>query len=241
MKRVLLGVALCGAMLLAACGGGDGPEPLSREQADQLAEVLVRNHDGGVANIRVSTVNAQGAGGITLVGQTDWAKGTGHVRVLPARPNGVVDAYWDSTSVWEFRPDVAAQLAGSPDAVVYVRRPRDPARRRLDQVIDVIDGLSATTPDNARIIRAAPGSAFLRNDELNGRKVEVLRFGKRSVYWMPPSGLMARFEGSNERGNQPVVVDVAGRSTSAKVDLPPRWVPIERVADLYGQLAPSSP
>ncbi|MFM7068810.1 MAG: hypothetical protein ACKOYM_05045, partial [Actinomycetes bacterium] len=221
--------------------GKDGPEPLSHSQADQLAEVRVRNHDGGVAESRVSTVNAPGQGGMTLVGQTDWAKGTGHVRVFPARPNGVVDAFWDQTSVWEFRPDLAAQLGGSPDAIVYVRRPRDSARRRLDQVLDVVDGLSATTPDNARIIRATPGSAFLRSDSIGGKQVEVLRFGERSIYWMQSSGLMARFEGSNERGNQPVVVDVAKRDEGSKVDLPPRWVPVERVADQYQQMAPSSP
>ena len=49
---------------------------------------------------------------------------------------------------------------------------------------------------------------FLRDDALRGVDVQVLRYGKRNVFWIAEdTGLLLRFEGSNELGNQPILID----------------------------------
>jgi hypothetical protein len=121
-----------------------------------------------------------------------------------------------------------------------VVRPPD-MNRRLDQVIAVIMGLASRRADNAALIAQEPGSAFLRDDTLRDVPVVVLRYGTRNIYWLDAAtGDMLRFEGTNQQGNLPTLVDLLELGETS-VELPPESarVPVDLVREEYEALAPS--
>jgi hypothetical protein len=153
--------------------------------------------------------------------------------------------FWNDRLIGERRPDLDPLVAGglADNEVPLLSRPPDVTNRRLDQVVAVVTGLAATQRDNAQLIAQTPGSAFIRNDVLRGRDVEVLRYGQRSIYWLDAAtGEMLRFEGTDSSGRYPVVVDLYQRGPR-RIDLPPgsALIDVASIADAYVALAPTSP
>ena len=216
MLRKCLGLLV--VIGLVACGGESTstPKPLTREQANAMADLLYRNYESGGADFSLSTPAGPTGGTVTLAGEVDWLNHRGHAMVMSSIPGPapVTEVWWNERNVFERRPALDEQVRASGLAVssAVIGRPVDTEHRRIDQLIAIVVGLSATQRDNAELIVQAEGSAFVRADTLRDVDVEVLRYGQRTLYWVDMStGEMVRFEGSDESGQYGVVVDIVAR------------------------------
>lgn len=233
--------------LLAGCGNdlSRSERPLDSEEASILAEVLWRNHESGGARFKLAARAGVDGGTISLEGAIDWTNHGGQAIVSGGSgTHPVTQVWWSQDTVGERRPSLDAEVSlVEPGATnpVLVRRP-DTATRRLDQLIAIVTGLSAKTPENAQLILQLPGSAFLREDVLRGRAALVLRYGRRSVFWLDKeSRAMLRFEGSDTTGRFPVVVDFLAFGPQALV--PPMSADLLDLETLDGlaDVIPASP
>ena len=184
--------------------------PLAQDEASRLAETMFLNHREGTANFEVSTLEEPGGRRLGMSGTVDWTARSGAANVLvEGRAGNLVAVAWGSNTVAEKRPinDGLLEGLGMPPGS-WISRPID-TRRRVDQVIGMVMGLASKRPENAVLIQQKPGSMFLRNDTLRGSPVEVVRYGERSIFWIDKgTGMMLRFEGNNEPGTLPVIVDL---------------------------------
>ncbi|MFN5602302.1 MAG: hypothetical protein ACK48T_09310, partial [Acidimicrobiaceae bacterium] len=136
---------------------------------------------------------------------------------------------------------VMAQVLPTVNSPVLVRKP-DAVKRRLDQILAIVTGLSSQTPDNAQLLLQMEGSAFIRTDELRNRQAIVLRYGKRTVFWLDKeTKTLLRFEGNNSTNQYPVVVDFL--DFGRKVVQGPQASSLVNIANYGDQLAlvPLSP
>ncbi len=199
-------------MLLASCGLSEQKStsrPLTQQEAADLAQSVNLNYLKGGATFTISTVIAPGQGALQLSGSIDWKNHIGNARVSTALQNStLVGVAWSTNAIAESRPAFEEQLSkfGGIAPHFIIRKPN--MNRRIDQVVAVVMGLAAEQPENSQLILQKPGSVFLREDELRDKAVRVLRYGERNVFWIAKeSGLLLRFEGSNDLGNQPIVID----------------------------------
>ena len=51
-------------------------------------------------------------------------------------------------------------------------------------LLAVLTGLAAKNPENSQLILQTEGSSYIRNDVLRDQPVVLLRYGKRSIYWI---------------------------------------------------------
>ncbi len=105
-------------------------------------------------------------------------------------------------------------------------------------MIAIISALAPVQPENALLIQQTEGSGFLRDDQLRGESVEVLRYGTRNLYWLAvDDGRLLRFEGNAASGTAPTTVDLLSREP-VTVSGPPMesvvWV--DDVAEMYQAL-----
>ncbi|HNJ96784.1 MAG TPA: hypothetical protein PLV13_01565 [Ilumatobacteraceae bacterium] len=241
-RHVLRCLALTGLALMGACSddGDTSPTtaPLTLDQATDIATALSDNLADGGAVFQMSTPSdLPGGGTIQLSGVVDWEHHMGHALVVGAGSEAnVVEVYWNEQAMLERRSDMGVLVAVAGPGVDYVLRPPD-LNRRLDQLIGIIAGLAGTQPDNPLLVQQEAGSAYLRDDELRGVKVQVLRFGERSVFWLDADGNMLRFEGVNEAGNAPVIFDVLERGPQT-ITAPPEQsvVDVAQVADVWAAI-----
>jgi hypothetical protein len=249
LKRFSL--LLCAVMLpvwvLSACNSQEISQerPLSPEEASVLAEVLSRNYEAGGASFSLSARAGIEGGTITMQGDIDWVNHQGGARVLGGSlPHPVTEVWWSAEIVGERRPslevEILNQLPGVSNPILV--RPPDSSRRRLDQLLAIVTGLVAKTPENSQLILQTEGSAFLRNDVLREKPVVVLRYGKRSIFWLDAeSKSLMRFEGNDSSSQFPVVIDF--------LQLGPRTLSLPQGAQIVNlpdyvellEMVPSSP
>lgn len=230
--------------VVAACGGGDdtSPQPLSADQAARLAQAGFNNLLAGGADFEATSAMLSDAGNRTVLlsGVIDWQRHAGRAMVSISGPDdGITEVYWTEDAVYERWPesDATVSATGGPARPWIVRAPQ-PQTRQLDRLLGIILGLALEQPENALLIQQREGSAFVREDELRSRPVEVLRFGTRSSYWLAlDDASMLRFEGNSSVGTSPTVVDFLRFGTIA-VEPPPDGdvVPVESLSGLYAAL-----
>lgn len=212
MRRILrCALAL---VVLSACGGSapeHGERPLTSSEAARLAEVQYRNYSTLGADFSVSAAFLGFGETLSMAGSVDWRNHTGRATVsAQGKDAGVVEVIWTKELVLEARPAVSRILesTGRPGVKYVVRRP-DIERRLLDRAVAMVMALASAERENAVLIRQKEGSVFMRNDELRGRKVEVLRYGRITRYWLDVETQdLLRFEGDSSSGTAPVVVDL---------------------------------
>lgn len=232
---------------IAACGGNavSQERPLTSDEASFLAEVLSRNYEAGGASFRLSAPAGMEGGTITIEGDIDWVNHQGGARVLGgAKPHPVAQVWWNQKTVGERRPTLDREiLTRFPEMKnPILARPPDTSKRRLDQLLAIITGLVSKTPENSQLILQTEGSAFVRKDVLRERGVLVVRYGKRTTFWLDEeSKELLRFEGSDSTSQFPVVIDffqLGQRNLSL-----PRDVQVVNLPDHAELLAmvPSSP
>lgn len=237
---------LVAASAIVSCGGESATEkPLTEAQVQLIANAFYRNHTAGGIVFALSTPSTTGNGTIAIEGVVDFVKVAGRARVVGgAAPHPVTGVIWGGQSVLEYRPTLRPSLdsLGFPDAQ-YVARQIDMKARRLDVLLSSIMGMGADQPENAVLVRQREGSAFLRNDELRGTKVEVLRYGDRLIFWVDPvTGDVLRFEGTNTARTFPIVIDFLGKGPQT-VEMPfaAQVVEADKLGTAFVDLAPQSP
>jgi hypothetical protein len=223
LAGVMTGVLLAGC---AAAPGADdaGPVPLTLDQASRLAEVLSRNREAGGATFVATALDASNGATVVMEGTVDWTLGHGVATVAGLRDadGEVTGVAWTRDGVAERRPDRMEELArmGLDPVATHWLRAVDPAAHTVDRLIGIVLGLATERPDNAQLVLQKPDAGFVRDDELRGVAVEVLRYSDRTVLWIDPAtGALLRFEGNDSRGAAPVVVDLIERGP-VSVELP---------------------
>jgi len=229
--RVLLAPLL--GLVLISCGSSEPKtteRPLTLDEASLLAQVTFNNYDAGGATFEVNTVTEPGGPHLHLMGVMDWRTHTGTAEVSTSIPATTLkNVWWRDDGVLELRPQLkdAISSISSVEYPVLLRRPDK--SRRLDQILAIITGLASEQAENAQLVLQKEGSVYLRQDVLRGKQVDVMRYGKQSIFWVDTEtqkGL--RFEGINQLGNQPIVIDFMQHGPQA-IRLPPleSWVDME--------------
>ncbi len=200
-------------LFCAACGGAksESERPLTLDEASLLADVLWRNHESGGAHYRLVARSGTVSGDIAIEGDIDWIKHLGYGKVSGGtQPNPVVEVWWDANSVAEWRPsleDEVREILPNAQNPVLLRKP-DQVKRRLDQLLAIIVGLSGTMPENAQLILQKADTSFMRTDVLRNKPALVFRFGKKSIYWIDKEEkTLLRFEGNSSTGQFPIIID----------------------------------
>jgi len=199
--------------VVSSCGDtkSEAERPLKSDEASTLADVLWRNHEVGGAHFRLVAKSGSAEGDIAIEGDIDWVKHLGYGRVAGgSQPHPVNEVWWDAKSVAEWRPSLEDEVRRLIPTAVNPVLLRDPEQetRRLDQLLAIIVGLSASVPENAQLILQKADTSFLRTDVLRNRSVLVFRYGKKTIYWIDEKEkTLLRFEGNNATGQYPIIID----------------------------------
>jgi hypothetical protein len=245
VRTIASWVLIFAASALASCGGTNGPaepKPLTPQQSERLSQAGYTNYLAKGAEFEANSafLVPGGTESLTMAGTIDWENHRGRALVRgEGKDAGITEVYWEEKFILERRPGldtVISSMGGPPTA--WIARTPDPAARQLDRLVGLIVGMATEQPDNAVLIQQKEDAAFLRDDELRGTKVEVLRYSNRNIYWLDASdGSMLRFEGNSVGGNAPVVIDVLSRK-----DVDPARpnaddvVPAEQISEIYSGL-----
>ncbi len=239
--RSAIGVALSVVTLAAACGdgGGDGdagPVPLSVDQQNRLAGVLVDNLESGGAAF-VASVRTPAGDTITLTGEVDWADHVGRADVVATGPEReLVEVVWTIDTILERRPALsAAVLEDTGVAADHIARAPAPATRSVDRAVALIAALAGERRDNPLLIGATEGSAYLGTAVVGGRDVEILRYGQENRYSLDvETGQLLRFEQPPTADRDTIVIDFTDRGERS-IALPPpeRVVAAAALGDRY--------
>lgn len=206
------------------------PRPLDSENASILAEVLFKNYEVGGARFEVSSSYVATNETLQLSGEVDWKNHRGHAVVhATGGESSISEIYWGDGGILERIPNLNQLLlqAGHRNMNFVVREPNF-EQRQIDQAIQVVAQLAMEQRENPLLMQQKTGSAFLRTDVLRGRKVDVMRYGTRNIYWIDHgTGQLLRFEGNSESGTAPRIVDIVelrrvdipGPMTSEVIDL----------------------
>lgn len=222
MKKVMSMV--CAVALLGACSSEqeDSSRPLSRQDAELLAQVLFRNYEAKGARFEINTRSFTGAGTVSMLGIVDWENHTGLAMVYGYGTGAdTVEAIaWTSDAIAERRPGWATQLEGKDPESFFVREVSI-ENQQLDRLVAVLVALAGTTPENPQLILQNEGAEFVRMDTLRGRQVTLLRYSAKNLYWIDSdTGQMLRMEALDSSGNWPIVVDILDTGPQT-IPLPP--------------------
>jgi hypothetical protein len=233
--------------VVSSCGStkSETERPVNIDEASILAEVLWRNHEAGGAHFRLVAKSGTAEGDIAIEGDIDWVKHLGYGRVAGgSQPHPVNEVWWDAHSVAEWRPSLENEVRKLIPTAMNPVLLRDPEQetRRLDQLLAIIVGLSASIPENAQLIFQKADTSFLRTDVLRNRPVLVFRYGKKTIYWIDEKEkTLLRFEGNTSTGKYPIIIDFQDFGT--KVLSFPRAASVVKVSEHkeLSALIPNSP
>ena len=237
--RLVIAISI---VVLSACSGESAPRerPLTGDEASTMAGVQFSNMRAGGATFEVVASSTVTGETLSMSGVVDWARHAGRATVTAGGSEAAVtEIAWAGAQVLERRSDVAALLPGlgfAPDA--WILRPIDTRSRSIDRVAAILTKLSSEDQENAILIQQTEGSAWMRTDVLRGAPVDVLRFGKQTLYWLDSTSKeLLRFEGNNASFTAPVIIDFLERGPR-EVPLPgvAEVVEVSKIRDLYDAL-----
>lgn len=236
--RKCLGLPLLAGVFVLGCAdamdAGPEPRPLTSEEASLLAAVLYNNHVAGSAVFELYSVVTPGGDQVFMSGTVDWSRSRGVAEVVVASTESTLEAVvWNGGFVAERHPKFDQLLASrGVESPGYIVRPAD-FDRRLDAIIQIVASLASANPENQLLLRQTRGSAYLREDTLRGRSVDVLRFGDRSIYWLDrATGELVRFEGNNQAGTLPIVIDLTGQPADVVLPRAQQLIGIDQLPEL---------
>ena len=209
-KRVVaVASALLVAVALSACDGERLPRPITDDEADRLSEVFFNNYDNGGADFVLNVLLPDGST-VTMEGAVDFAGDAGLATVVATGPDSSVTEFGWGTDVAVERLPELTELTSTmaTGRVDYVTRPADPASNTLDSLAAVVAALGAQVRENPVLLQQN-GVQLERRDVLRGTDVEIYLYGERTRLWVESgTAHLMRFEGNNEAGNRPLVVDL---------------------------------
>jgi len=163
-RRPVLAAAGLALALLSGCTTDDAAnrrpgDPVTREEAGALAELLHRNRERGGADFVVTAPYGDDVV-LTLTGEVDFQESLGRAQAVTTfgdgRPDDVRTLYFTSEEMWFDVPGLAEALAraGEPTAV-YLRRPTtagtdDRVPLLVDVLVEIVLDLSSPTADDPR-------------------------------------------------------------------------------------------
>jgi hypothetical protein len=204
LKKIfsLLSLLLC----IVSCSSSNNSAPTSNTgksitlaQAERLASVLYKNYEaGGARFIAVSGLSGEKTSKIS--GNIDYQKGLAEADLdfygkIPKTPTKII---WTKSEVVEELPGLKEEMTsrGRPE-VLFLSRPLTKTSPQ-DIVLSLLLGTGSTQRENPALIQQGTehGEAkFLRNELLLGKKMEIIKFGERTTYWIgEEDGILYRLE-----------------------------------------------
>ena len=197
-----VGVAACAPETPDAAPTATG---LSSEQAERLAVSRFRNFDAGVRSVTVE-IPGTTSGTLVVTGWFDYAAVAGYAAVTAdGEPAGLI--WWSHDTIATRSGQVDAALPAPIDG--WQSGPLDASATPLANALALVAALGADRPENPQLL-AQSDALFLRDDEVDGERVEVFAgpssdeagaastpLESRSHYWVDPTGVLLRFDAAN--------------------------------------------
>ena len=241
-------LALAAAIALAApgCSGTTDGSPgastgttavaerkLTEEQRVTFSRVLQRNFEGKGATIDVRIPSSA----VSMRVEMDWATTTGHGTI--DNNGSPAEVYWTDLEVLDGTVDGLTEemaKAGRP-GVRFVSRQLDPTYSILDSVTSLLNALASETRENPVALQDQD-LAYQGTRDLDGKAVDVYRFGRRVTYLVEPdTGLLAGVDATFATFNGVVEVRIRDRGDQAVRGPKTAEVVAGRdIPDLYKQL-----
>jgi hypothetical protein len=233
MRRVL-----AAALVVLTLAGCSTPTATARDiteaEADRVADVLFTNYDSKGADFEINAIGRENKP-LSITGEIDFVNGAGRALVQSqGTDSAVVEVAWLGPTIVERLPVLTELAAARGETVTWVSRSSDTDTYDLDRVIGVLIGLASEVRENPLLLRQG-GMQWLRSDSLRGTTVDVFQFGASTRLWVEhDSSRMLRFEGNNDSGTAPIVVDLL-KPGERTINLPTldETVTIDSVSDLY--------
>ncbi|WP_217547304.1 hypothetical protein [Streptomyces sp. GbtcB6] len=198
--------------------GGDGPRPLSADEARRLALTPVRVYRDSPAEVTVRAPLPGGTAVVRAVVDEHRHRAVGWFDTGDAAERGLLA--WDGAGLAVARPKTdgsagpLARPASTAEAVrdaarlkpaAWIRRRYGPAS--LDTALRLTLSLAADRPGDARRI-ARSGRRHLGTDRIDGRRYDVISAGDVPLrYWIDGAGRLRRVREDLD-DDRTIVVDV---------------------------------
>ena len=207
LAALLVALALAPALALAR-PGGDG-SPLTAHQADRLSRALYLDYVAGGARLRVSLPARSGSSRL-LTGRIDWHAHLAAASLThPGSPQEPLRTLlWSPSAVLETGVPglrLAASLTDRPRAR-YVASPLAPASSGFDSVLALLNGLAATKPENALLLRQGT-ARYLGLRTIGGKRCETYRSGSLTLS-LEAGGAIRRVSAFVNSYAKPVEIDL---------------------------------
>jgi hypothetical protein len=197
------------AVALSGCGGDPLPRVITDDEADRLSEVFFNNYDNGGARFTLNVLLPDGST-VTMDGEVDFAGDAGLATVMADGVDSPVTEFgWGTDVVVERIPALTELTASTATGRVdYVSRLADPENATLDSLAAVVAALGAEVRENPLLLQQN-GVQLERLDTLRDKDVEVYLYGERTRVWVEAgTATLMRFEGNNDSGTRPIIVDL---------------------------------
>lgn len=201
--------ALVLALSLSGCGEDQLPRVITDDEADRLSEVFYNNYDNGGARFSLNVLLPDGTT-VTMDGDVDFVGDAGLASVVADGPDAPVAEFgWGTDVAVERIPALTELTATMPTGRVdFVSRFADPDNETLDSLAAVVAALGAEVRENPLLLQQN-GVQLERLDTLRDKDVEVYLYGERTRLWVEAgTATLMRFEGNNEAGTRPIIVDL---------------------------------
>lgn len=209
VRAAAVASALLLVVALTGCGGEQLPRAITDDEADRLSEVFFNNYDNGGADFTLNVMLPDGST-VTMEGTVDFVGDAGLATVVASGLDASVTEFgWGTDVAVERIPELTELTSTTATGRVdYVSRPADPEVNTLDSLAAVVAALGAEVRENPVLLQQN-GVMLERRDVLRDTEVEIYLYGDRTRLWVATgTAQLLRFEGNNEAGNRPLVVDL---------------------------------
>lgn len=221
--------SLLAVLMLAACGSGPEPHPLTQEQAELLAVARFTNYGHRVVTFVGRIPSA--AGTLELTGRVDYVHGVGYGTLRTEGGNG-----YGSAGVLQWNRRALGFLAGAtqagdpPPAGQWQMRPLQAPGGELDTALALLLGLGNDRPDNAQLLRQSD-ARWLRSDRVDGTAVDVFE-GPHTAGRPGTSAPRLRYWVAGNRDLRRVEARIGSAELDASFELTPGAAPFAAMPQL---------